>query len=210
MSSEKGSFWSRFFQARTDFITLLDGQLDLAAKAMGEFLAWCETRSQTHVDAVYQLEKDADQVRQQVINALGGAFETPLDREDVDDLSRCIDDIVDGIRYAVREAVALRVKPDSNIQDMARNVEAGIVSLRTSVSGCRNNRAEAQQYAGRARHVQRLNERVYIQAMACLLDDDNDFKTIFRQREGYRQMIELTGVLELAAERVEHALNKLG
>jgi uncharacterized protein Yka (UPF0111/DUF47 family) len=209
VNHDKGPLWNRIFHARPDFLTMLDRQLDVVVRAAAAFIVWCDTHSQGSVDDIYQLEKDADAARVALLEALKDAYETPLDREDLDDLSRAIDDIVDGLRYTIRAAVALRVKADENIREMADNLEAGVQALRRAVSGCRGDRNAAQQQASQARHVQRLNERVYTQALARLLDDENDFKTVFRQREGYHQMLELSQVLETAAERVEHALNKL-
>jgi hypothetical protein len=210
VSPERPSFWHHFLHPQQDFMGLLESQLDLALGAVGAFVSWCDSLAPETVDQVYRLEKDADAIRVAVLTALRDAFETPFDREDVDDLSRSIDDIVDGVRNALREAVALRIEPDVHLRGMVGNIQSGVVTMRQALQGCRSDRGQSQRQASEARHMRRINERIYTQAMVQLLDEnDYGFKTVLRQREGYRQAMELTMVLELAAERLQHALNKL-
>ncbi|MHB2019486.1 MAG: DUF47 domain-containing protein [Candidatus Xenobia bacterium] len=202
------SIWRRLFPTPPDFIALLGDQMHKAEEALEALLQWSDHHDQAYADSVFEIEKQADKARLRTVEALTTAFETPLDREDVDDLSRLIDDIVDCARNIIREAIALKVRPDEKIRQMIVNLLNGLKELNAALQSLPKDRKGAAQHAARARHSKRLNERLYIDAMATLLEED-DFRTILRQRETYREMVRLSEVLESCAETLEHAVNKL-
>lgn len=203
------SLWHRLFPPGPNFLQILGSQLNYARKALDAFLVWCDEPNDANLEAVYTMEGEADVVRRELVTALSSAFDTPLDREDVDDLSQRFDDIVDQVRNTVREATALKAEPDDPIRQMIANLQEGLVELQHAIGALPKDRHGALEHAAKARHTQRLNERLYTQALAALLESD-DFRTILRQREVYRLMTRLGEILELSGEELEHAVNKLG
>jgi hypothetical protein len=201
--------WRRLFPAGPDFMRTLGFQLNYGRKALDAFQVWCGAPTEANVEAVYTIEAEADAVRRDLVTALSGAFDTPLDREDVDDLSQRFDDIVDQVRNTVREATALKATPDEPIRQMITNLQEGITELQHAIGALPKNRHGALEHSAKARHAQRLNQRIYTQALAALMDTD-DFRNILRQREVYRLMTRLGEILELSGEELEHAINKLG
>ncbi len=210
MADEKNvSLWHHLFPPGPNFLQILGFQLNHARKALDAFLVWCDAPTDANLEAVYAIEGEADVVRRELVTALSSAFDTPLDREDVDDLSQRFDDIVDQVRNTVREATALKAKPDDPIRQMIANLQEGLVELQQAIGALPKDRHSALEHAVKARHTQRLNERLYTQALAALLESD-DFRTVLRQREIYRLMTRLGEILELSGEELEHAVNKLG
>lgn len=207
--SEAKNVWERLFPPGPNFLRMLGYQLNHARKALDAFLQWCDHPDDSSVEAVFNIEREADDLRSALVLALTSAFETPLDREDINDLSQRLDDIVDQIRNTVREATALDVRPDEPIKQMIKNTQEGLVDLQHAIGELPRNRHGALDFAAKARHSHRLVERVYTRALADLLKSD-DFRVIFRQREVYRQMIRLGEIVEVCGEELEHAINKLG
>lgn len=201
--------WQRLFPPAPNFLQILGFQLNYARKAADALLEWCDDPKKSALETVFALEAEADNVRRDLVNALSSAFDTPLDREDIDDLSQRFDDLVDHVRNTVREATALNAQPEAPIREMIVNVQQGLIEMQHAVGALPKDRHGAMEHSAKARHAQRLNERCYTTALAALLETD-DFRHIIRQRELYRLFIRLGEILELSGEVLEHAVNKLG
>ena len=197
-----------WFQKSIDFLGLLDAQLDLANQALHQLEAWCRNPSQELVDDIYRLETEGDGARAALAKALAGAFETPLDREDMNDLSRQIDDLLDESRSMARLGRALKVTPEPNICEMVANLHEGVQHLRSALQSLPGKPDEADHMARKARRPLRLNQRLYSSGVAQLYEGE-DIKNIFRQMELYHAVIRLSEAEESVADRLDHAIYKL-
>ncbi len=184
-------------------------QIDHGQQAFDAFLQWCDAPSDSAAETVFHIEQEADGVRRDVVLALSTAFSTPLDREDIDDLSERLDDIVDSVRNTVREARALKIQADEPMKHMIANLKEGLLELGYAIGALPKDPHAAVEHAVKCHHTERLNERIYTQALVALFES-NDFKKIFRQREIYSLVIQLSETLEISAEQLVHAINKLG
>ena len=193
----------------TDFKGLMDAQLTLAARALERLEQWCKAPSQELVDEIFQLEKEADRARLGLAIAVSTAFETPVDREDLSDLSRRIDDLVDSTRATVRLGAALKVVPHKNITEMIANMVDGCKELHASIMALPKQLDEANLHARKARRPQRLNERLYCTGIAEVYEQATDLQATFRQMELYHAVIRLSEVQEDIADLLDHAINKL-
>src|ERR671936_3723 len=61
-------------------------------------------RRTPHIEALKRLEHEADQVTHEVVNRLDRTFITPLDREDIHQLSSDLDDVMDAMDGTARRA----------------------------------------------------------------------------------------------------------
>ena len=75
-----------------------------AAGRLRELFAAPPDRRAVHVQAIKQLEHEADQVTHEVVNRLDRTFITPLDREDIHLLASDLDDVMDAIDGISRRA----------------------------------------------------------------------------------------------------------
>ena len=70
-------------------------------------------------DRLRALEHQADTHKRELRAALTVAFSTPLEPEDIFELSSGLDEILDAAKNIVREAEAMRSAPDAAIAEMA-------------------------------------------------------------------------------------------
>jgi len=201
--------WSSLWgKPHPKFSEMLDQQLSLAAQGLRQLEAWCRNPSQELVDDIFRLETEGDKARAVLAVALAEAFETPLDREDLNALSCKIDDLLDETRSMVRIGWALKVQPEPNICEMVANLHDGVVQLRAAVAHLPGQPVEANQMARKARRPLRLNERLYSSGVSTLYDGD-DMKNIFRQMELYHAVIRLSEDEESLADQLDRAIYKL-
>ena len=191
-----------------DFHQLLGAQLSYAALALQRLEAWCEEPSQELVDEIFRVESEADDARTALSKALATAFETPLDREDLNDLSRSVDDFIDQIRHVARAGAALKVKPVEPVRQMVVNLQQGIVEIAQALPNLPRRPEAVQKHVTLARRPLRLNERLYSSGVAELFENE-DVRQIFRQMELFRSVIALSEFLEDITDILDHAINKL-
>jgi hypothetical protein len=202
------SWFSKLGVVSVDLSALLDRQLELTSQGLHQLEAWCRNPSQELMDEVFRLETEGDGARAALATGLAAAFETPLDREDLNDLSRRIDDLLDEARSMVRLGTALKVAPEANVCDMVANLHQGVEHLRQAIQCLPKRAEEADKFARQARRPLRLNERLYSSGVALLYDGE-DLKYIFRQMELYHAVIRLSEVEESLADQLDHAIYKL-
>ena len=75
-----------------------------AAHRLRELFAAPPDRRAAHVQAIKELEHEADQVTHEVVNRLDRTFITPLDREDIHHLASHLDDVMDEMDGTARRA----------------------------------------------------------------------------------------------------------
>ena len=103
--AERRRWWSALFGERTDFLGLLNKQVALTREAVHGLREWAASGDDGLLDAVVELEGKSDDMHHEVVKNLFEAFETPLDREDIHDLSRRLDDVVNGRGFALLRGV---------------------------------------------------------------------------------------------------------
>src|SRR4051812_37934697 len=108
-----------WFRKRFDFFEML---LDQARKSEEGLMLLCDFVEKPEKELgkkVEAIEKEADELRRTLIEALNRTFVTPFDREDVFALSRAIDDVVDYANTTVEEMMLFKVKTNEHLKKMA-------------------------------------------------------------------------------------------
>jgi len=75
------------------------------------------------------IEKEADEVRRILMDELNRTFVTPIDREDINVLSRTLDDIVDYAYTTTEEMEMLAISPNDYLKRMASLLRDAAVEL---------------------------------------------------------------------------------
>ena len=115
----------RWFLPETpDVLAMLCAQADLTVQGMDALKAWANG-DPAAADQVRRLEREADDRKRELRAALTVAFTTPLDPEDIFELSRGLDEVLDSAKNAVREAEVMRAAPDAAIADMTTELAEG-------------------------------------------------------------------------------------
>ncbi len=96
-------------------------------------------------DDVREAEHECDEVRRDLVDAVSEAFTTPLEPEDLFQLSRDLDKVINGAKNTVRESEAMEFPPDQATAEMAVLLAEGV---RASADGVQRPGRAAQ----RTRH----------------------------------------------------------
>ena len=182
-----------FFKPRPDkFLELLIRQAEQALEAMNALDQYMRKGGSEKAAArVTQAEKDADEFRRILIDHLNRTFVTPLDREDIFDLSRAIDDIVDYAYTTVEEMSVLGVAPNPFLQRMVSLLQDAATEIHMAMLRLKENPGVASEHATRAKALENRVERVYREALADLFTGPktvSDVMEILKLREIYRHL----------------------
>ena len=90
---------------------------------------------------VRNLERQGDEITHQIFKALNSTFVTPLDREDIADLSSRLDDFVDAIEEATRRIRLYRIdQPTEHARRLARIIDQQAALIASTVPLLENRR----------------------------------------------------------------------
>jgi len=178
---------SLWFRKRFDFYQML---LDQARKSEEGLLFMCDfvkAPSKELGEKVVQAEKQADELRRVLIDALNRTFVTPFDREDIFSLSRAIDDVIDYANTTVDEMLLFGVGTDPHLQKMADALYQASRHVTFAVEGLRKMSPDIQEHIIRAKKAENLMEHLYRETLVELFKD-KDVINLLKMREIYRHL----------------------
>ncbi len=198
-----------FLPADPDLIGRLEAQAAITRDGLEAFVAWTEGSSVAG-ERVREREHAADAEKAALREALTEAFTTPLEPEDLFELSQGLDGILNRVKDTVREAEVMDAAPDGPMAEMAEELRAGVQALQRAIAALRQ-RGEhraATRAADEAIKHQRHLEHVYRRAMSALIGAE-EVREVVAKRELYRRLVRTGDHLELVAERVWYAVLKV-
>lgn len=195
-----------FLPESPDVLGMLDRQAEVTDEAIGAFARWAAGDDDSG-RTVRDLEHVADQRKAELAAAVREAFTTPLEPEDLFDLSQGLDEVLNRAKDTVREAAALDLRPDAEMAEMAVLIAEGVACLHRAFGDLGGRGGDATAAAAEAIKAQRRLERVYRQAMPTLLQSD-DLREVVGRQELYRRMSEMSDRVLAVAERVDYATVK--
>ncbi|MFI5041062.1 MAG: DUF47 domain-containing protein [Acidimicrobiales bacterium] len=197
----------RWFLPKTpDVLALLAEQARATIEGIDCFVAWSGGDAGA-AQAVDDAEHKADRIRRQLDAELRAAFSTPLEPEDIYELSERLDDIINGAKNAVREAEVMDLRPDAALAEMAAELADGVRHLLASFEALVKEPDRATAEADAAIKCSRRLERSYRVAMSRLLGVE-DLRAVIAWREMYRRYSRLGDSLVQVAERVWYSVVK--
>ncbi|MCL5807843.1 MAG: DUF47 family protein, partial [Deltaproteobacteria bacterium] len=107
-----------FLKGKNVFYDLLLRQSAKTLEGLEALASYMDDCSPDNAKQVKKCEVEADDLRLMLIQALDKTFVTPLDREDIFDLSRAIDDIMDYANSTVLEMDIYEVPADGHVKEM--------------------------------------------------------------------------------------------
>jgi uncharacterized protein Yka (UPF0111/DUF47 family) len=186
---------------------MLAEQVAITVEGMQTLVAWAGGNGDA-VDRLRELEHRGDDCKRDLRAALTTAFTTPLEPEDIFELSRGLDRVLNSAKNAVREAEVMQTAPDGAIAEMAAELAGGAADLADAFAAlCGGRRAEATEAATRAAKSQSRIEHVYRRAMSALVNVD-DVREVAAKRELYRRLARTSDDLREVAERVWYSVLK--
>lgn len=204
---------NRWFLPETpDVIGMLQSQAEITVRGMDAFAAWAAGDTGRAED-VRAAEHDCDEVRRHLVDAVSEAFTTPLQPEDLFQLSRDLDKVINGAKNTVREAEAMGSPPDQATADMAVLLAEGVRHIQTAFTALGVRHGKASRAAGAAAAAsateaadasvksQRKLERIYRAAAGDLLAV-TDISVVVARREFYRRISAISDDIVAVADRI--------
>jgi uncharacterized protein len=193
-----------------DVLGLLRAQSSVTVEGLDALRAWANGDGPA-ADRVRAYEHQADDAKRELRDALRRAFTTPLDPEDMFQLSQELDDVLNSAKNTVREAEVMRTEPDEPIAAMCNELAEGTRHLADAIAllASRGQESAATDAADRAVKSQRGVEHTYRAAMSALVDVA-DMRDVMAKRELYRRLVRTSDHLAGVAERVWYSVLKEG
>ena len=186
---------------------MLRAQSAITEEGMEALAAWAGGEEEA-ADRVRHCEHRADKAKRELATALSTAFTTPLEPEDLFELSRRLDEVLNSAKNAVREAEVMAIAPNGAIAEMAtallegtRHISEAFATLDAPSTG------DATAAADVAVKSQRRLEHIYRAAMSALIEEE-DLREVAGRRELYRRLSRMSDILVAVAERVWYAVLK--
>ncbi len=194
---------SMFKKRQNQFIMHIHNQATATLEGLEALVAYFNTQSPESAALLTKKEKEADEFRRILIYELNKTFITPFDREDIFDLSRTIDDVLDYAFSTLEEVELLKVTPTDHMKRIATLLRDSANELLMAVDRLDDYPGVANEHAQRAKALENRIEVLYREALAELFDGIEDTKhvmKVFKYREVYRH-------LSNAADRGDEAAN---
>lgn len=196
-----------FLPDNPDVIGMLQKQIAVTIEGMDALVDWANGNAGAG-DRVREREHAADACKRDLREALSVAFSTPLEPEDLFELSAGLDEVINGAKNTVREAEVLETSPDEAMAEMAARLAEGARQLADAFAAlARERRSDATQAADAAVASQRRLEHVYRAAMSALVNTA-DLREVAAKRELYRRLSRTSDQLIRVSERVWYSVLK--
>lgn len=206
---KKPPWLKRMFEPPVDFYDMLNQQAAKTLEGMEALDKWINDGAYQRGQVVRDLERDADELKLDLERKLVESFVTPIDREDLYDLSARLDEVINCAKSTVREIEALEVSADDRyLREMSQILVEGTRCLTLSFAALKGDAAEASQQAFLARKSENRFTKVYRQAMRNLFKLD-DCKQILRVREVYRSLLEAAERIDVVGEKLSLVIVKI-
>ena len=186
---------ARFFD---DFVAMAE-QIRLGATMLEEMLA-PDKPIWDKADQIKEVEHKCDFLTHEIIQRLHRTFVTPLDREDIHQLARSLDDVMDAIDDSagvVRLYSIERVRPDA--RELARIIKASTDEMVKALKALERKQGVAEP-AVEINRLENEADRVHQAAVRRLFEEERDPITIMKWKE-------ILDFLEVSTDRCEDVAN---
>jgi uncharacterized protein Yka (UPF0111/DUF47 family) len=188
------------------FISMLVGQAAKTVEGVLYLESAIDRVDARAIEALRALAEDASELRRVLIDELHKTFVTPLDREDIFNLSHCYEDMVIYALTTMEEMDVLKVDADAYIRRMIALVREEAQELQLAILRLAKNARVAGDHAREVRQKEREVERVYrgaIKELFASAMDPERLPALFYRREVYRHISNMS-------DRADSAANVLG
>ena len=195
-----------FLPESPDLLGLLVRQGDIAVRGMDSLCAWSKG-DPSQAEVIRAIEHEGDLAGREVLIAVKSAFVTPVNPEDIYEISERLDSVLNGAKNLIREAELVQMEPDPPMAEMADLVSLGVRDLVRAFPDLASHPDRATECADAAVRQQRALEHVYRRAMSALLEID-DIHEVSGRRELYRRYARVGDRIEGVAHRIWYAVVK--
>ena len=192
-----------------DFKALAD-QLRVGARLLEEMFA-SDPPLAEKVHEIKEAEHKCDFLTHEVIQRLNRTFVTPIDREDIHELARTFDDVMDAIDDAAALIPLYRISTiRPGAREMTRLIVAQCDELRKATEALESNHAAVLATSVEINRLENDADRVHMQAIGQLFDEERDAITIVKWKEIFDRLEDATDAAEDVANLLENVVVKHG
>jgi uncharacterized protein len=149
---------------------------------------------------ILEFEHVGDKIVHDIVQRLNRTFITPLEREDIYDLTTTLDDILDNVEATADMLLIYKVEaPLKHAVELADVLAYATTSLRRAIDGLEK-RKGLSEHCIEVNRLENDGDRLYRDAVAELFDDDMKCTDIIKWKDIY-------ATLELAIDDCEHVAN---
>jgi len=188
-----------FSKEKNIFFDLMFRQSEKTLEGLQALANYMEDRSPENAKQVKKCEVEADDLRLMLIQELDKTFVTPLDREDIFNLSLAIDDVMDYANSTVYEMEIYEVVADGHVKEMVNILISAGREINQAINLLENQPKVAAVHALKAKAYENTMEGAYRLALSHLFRG-KDPVFMLKMREIYRH-------LSNAADRGDEAAN---
>lgn len=184
------------------FITLLIEQAARTEFGVKLLLELIERPNQASLEQLRAVEQEADEIRRIIIDELHNTFITPIDREDIFNLSLYIDDMIDYALTTLDEMILLNVDADDYLRQMVALVGQEAEEIHLATQRLSQNQRVAGDHARRTKKLENEVDHLYRIAVADLFSRANQIDllpSLFNRREVYRHVSNMSDRADTAA-----------
>ena len=192
-----------------DDFKLMADQLRAGARLLEQMLA-VDPPIADKAHEIKEVEHQCDFLTHEIIQRLNKTFVTPIDREDIHELARTLDDVMDAIDSAAALIPLYRI---DKVRPGARELTTVIIKqtdeLRTAVEALENRKGVLE----RAVEINRLEneaDRIHKHAIGLLFDEERDPIMVVKWKEILDVLEEATDACEDVANLLENVVVKHG
>ncbi len=199
---------SRWFLPHSpDVLGALRAQTAVTVDGLDALAAWA-AGDDAAAERIRECEHLADDRKRELRAALSEAFSTPLEPEDIFQLSTGLDRVMNAAKNIVREAEVLGRRPDPPMAELAAALAEGTHHLADAFAALGGGSGpSATEAADAALESQRPVERAYRAGMSALIEVA-DMHEVAARRELYRRLARTSDGLIDVAERVWYSVLK--
>ena len=159
---------------------------------------------------IKEVEHQCDFLTHEIIQRLNKTFVTPIDREDIHELARTLDDVMDAIDSAAALIPLYRIeKVRFGARELTRVIITQTDEIRVAVEALERRKGVLE----RAIEINRLEneaDRIHKVALGTLFDEEKDPIMILKWKEIFDILEEATDACEDVANLLENVVVKHG
>ena len=192
-----------------DFKAMAD-QLRAGARLLEEMLA-SDPPIADKAHEIKEVEHKCDFLTHEIIQRLNKTFVTPIDREDIHELARTLDDVMDAIDDAAALIPLYRI---DQVRFGARELTHVIVAqtdvLRRALDALESKHSAILDHAVEINRLENEADRIHQKAVGQLFDEERDAITVMKWKEILDLLEEATDACEDVANLLENVVVKHG
>lgn len=203
--------WDSIFKKSDTFQSLIRRQGNLTVEGtslLNEFMGIDKRASNPEVlrhnlkIQIKKVEEEGDRARRELINEINRNLITPLERQDLFNLSNVIDNILDYALNTAEEMIVYDIYPNYYLKKMIEKLSRGVTHLNYALDKLSEDKQLVNNNIVAAKVIENEIEEMYHEALVDLFSNP-DFHYIFKMREVYRH-------ISNSADRISDAADIIG